>query len=284
MRNGVMRWRALLAGAALTTGTASAQQAVNLEAPTETRLHDAWRVQIEPILWFPSLSGDLNVKSSRSISAENLDIDEPELTPSGQIKIRTGTEPGSWWFVMSGFGFSTDGTSRTDAAFSAGGIDFDRGDRVEHDFALTSLELSVEYVLPPLLDFPEDDVRLGFNLYGGARMYHLDVTIGEPGADGAEVSEESYWFEPILGVRMLMELPKGFAIDLSVDGGYFSTGDDESWSWDLMVAFLWRFHRNGFAEIGFRHFSPHLTSGSGSDEFGFDGRLAGLWASVGFSF
>jgi len=245
-------------------------------------VHDAWRVQVEPILWFPSLAGDLKVASRRSFAVDSLDMDDPQLTPAGQVKLRTGAEPGSWWFVFSGFGFGIDGTESAGSSITAGGLDFDRGDRVSYDFELTSFEFTAEYVLPPILNRPDDEVRLGFNIYAGARVYDVDVTIGEPGGD--EVGRDNYWFEPILGVRMLMELPRGFAIDLSVDGGWFSSGDDESSSWDLMVAFLWRFHSHGFAEIGFRHFSPYLSTGSGDDEFEFDGRLAGLWASVGFTF
>ncbi len=236
---------------------------------------ESWTVQVEPVLWYPALFGDMSVSGGATFDVESYGLDENEASPAGEITFRSSDQDGAWWFVFSGFSFSTEGGEVADGIVNIGGPLVEAGDRLDFDFRFTSVEGFVEYALPAIVD--ENDVRWWFNLCGGARLYDLSLDTDVNGSPAT--SDDNTWFEPVGGVRMVLELPHGFGMDLATNIGGFANGDDSSMSWSISVGFTWQFCKNAAAEIGFRHLGVDLEDGE-DEPFMFDGALAGLWGSV----
>jgi hypothetical protein len=261
-------------------GTAAARQATDppaadAAAPVAAEDSGAWVVQLEPMLWYPALRGEMAVSGGQRLDVGAFDLDENEATPAGELTIRSGDDAGSWWFVFSGFSFETDGGRVMNGLVDIGGPLVEAGDRLDFDLRFTSVEGFVEYSLPSIID--EGDVHWWINLCGGARLY--DVSLDSEVNGDPATSDDNTWFEPVGGVRMMLELPHGFGFELAANAGGFVNGDDSSLSWSISAAFLWNFCPNAAVEIGFRHLSVDLEDGE-DDPFVFDNALAGLWGSV----
>jgi hypothetical protein len=215
----------------------------------EPPLPPEWAIRFEPMIWAPALRGDLTVNGGAVIDVENVDADENEIAPAGTLTIRAD----QWSFQFRGFGFNVDEPAATIDLFGFDG--------------------TVGYRLPMVIDDPDREVRLGFDIFGGVRVHSLDLSVGAAQTDDV-------WAEPIVGGRMAIDLPHGFGLDLSASGGGLPSGEDSSFSWDITVAFSWMFAENAGLEIGFRHLQMDLLEGDGADESEFDAALAGLFGAV----
>lgn len=208
-----------------------------------------WTIRIEPMIWAPALRGDIKMPGAASIDVETLNADEVEISPAGRVAIRAD----KWSFLFRGFAFAVD---EDDA-----------------DIDLAGFDLTAGYNIWTPIDDPDHEVRLAFDLYGGARIHSLDASIGASDSDNT-------WFEPMGGGRLNLDLPYRFGLNLSFDAGGFTSGEDSSFSWDITVGFTWMAMENIGLEIGFRHLQMDLVEGDGTDEFEFDAALAGLFGSI----
>jgi hypothetical protein len=241
---------ALLLSAPLALAPAALAQDSDDDAnPAAARPWNDWTIKVEPMVWAPALRGDIKMPGAASIDVEAIDADENEITPAGRVTIRAD----KWSFNFRGFAFSVD----EDAA----------------DIDLAGFDLTAGYTLWTPIDDAGHEVRLAFDLFGGARIHSLDASIGAADSDNT-------WFEPIIGGRANLDLPYRFGLSVSFDGGGFPSGEDSSFSWDITVAFTWMPVENVGLEIGFRHLQMDLTEGDGADEFEFDAALAGLFGAV----
>lgn len=233
-----------------------------------------WSIKIEPMVWAPALRGDVELPRSSSVDLELLDADENEVIPAGRVTIRSD----KWSFQFRGFGFSLDETADAGGAFNLGGNAVAPGDALRTEIDLAGFDLTAAYTVWTPIDDPANEVRLAFDLHAGARIHSVETEVAEVG--GGSVRASDTWGEPIGGVNATLDLPHGLGLDLSLDAGGFATGDDSSFSWDITVAFSWRFIPNAGIEIGFRHLDMNLSEGDGADEFVFDAALAGLFGAI----
>ncbi len=206
-------------------------------------------IRFEPMLWAPALRGDIKMPGGGATDVETLDADENELAPAGRATLLAD----KWSFLLRGYGFSVD----EDAA----------------EIDLAGFDLTAGYDLWQPINDEANEVRLTFTPFAGVRVHSLDTTIGAADADNT-------WFEPMAGLRVNLDLPYGFGLNVSGDAGAFTSGEDSSFSWDITVAFSWLITHNLGLEIGFRHLDMDLVEGDGADEFEFDAALAGLFGAV----
>lgn len=209
----------------------------------------AWTVKVEPLVWAPALRGDFRLPGGGRIDVEDVDADENEIVPAGVATVRAD----KWSFLFRGFGFSLD----------------ERPVKID----LAGFDLTAGYNIWTPINDDANHVRLALDLCAGLRVHSLDLSLGDD-------QDDNTWAEPIGGVRIGLDLPRGFGLGISIDGGGFSTGDDSSFSWDITVAFSWMPSRHLGVEIGFRHLQMDLSKGKGNDEFEFDAALAGLFGGV----
>ena len=264
--------------------TAPDQPAASTPASSQTQTDDAasldldtdarWIVRFEPNVWVPALRGDVSVPNSSSIDVEDIGADENEPAPAGRITFRADR----WRILFRGFGFSLDETAGAERGFTLGGAAIAAGDRVNTDLSFSSFDAVAGYELFVPLDDKENDVRLAFDVIGGVRITSVDLDLSQQGG-GASAAGDNVWALPIIGGRMALDLPRGFGLDLTVDGGGLP-GDDDAFTWDVTVAFSWMATNNLGIEIGFRHLDSTLSDGDGPGALEFDAALAGLFGAV----
>lgn len=236
---------------------------------------EAWTIRFEPMVWAPALRGDIKLPASSAIDVETIGADENEIIAAGRLTLRADR----WSFQFRGFSFSLDESAAATDAFTLGGAGAIAGTNVLTDLDLAGFDLTVGYRIWTPLEDVEREVRIGFDIHGGARVHSLDISVRTAAALGAE---ENTWIEPIGGARMSIDLPQGFGVNVAFDAGGFPSGDDSSFSWDITVAFSWMFlsDRRGGLEIGFRHLDMNLNEGEGAGELEFDAALAGLFGAI----
>ncbi len=245
--------------------------------PTEADPTWSWVVEVKPMIWVPGLRGDVELPRSSSVDVETINIDEVEATPAGRMSIRAG----NWTFRFRGYAFSLDESDEARSSFTLGGGTVAAGDPVFSDLELAGFDVTAGYRLWTPVESVENETRLGFDLYGGVRVNSLDLDVT---SNDLRSQEDYVWLQPLVGLEMQIDLPRGFGVEASFDVGVQPFGDETAFSWDATAAFQWRFARHAGLEIGFRHQQLLLEKGSGSNDFEFDASLAGLYGALVFRF
>lgn len=272
--------------------------------PPGTAAFDAgttrWTVQIEPLAWWVSPSGDVRLParsgtggpsgggfadSGDKVDFASLNLDTPRLSPTGELHVSGGR----WRFTFSGGSFSLerDDTPSEDA-FRIGSVNVAAGDPLNVDFTFTTAELSVGYCVWGR-DFFNDSLESGrpgdrvtpfearVYVLGGVRGYETDLSVRNL-ASGEEADFDGFFAEPILGTRIELEINEVFTVDAQVSVGYYGDSDKSSASLDIAAGFMYYPHPNVGIQIGWRQVAYNLTDGEGLDEFEYTGRVAGLYA------
>lgn len=233
-----------------------------------------WVVSIEPMVWAPGLRGDIELPGSSSIDVESIGADETQIAPAGRATIRAGR----LGFQIRGFGFTSDEDERSDGGFTLAGAAVAPGTSVESDIELYSFDGVVSWELPPIIDNPQDEVRLAFDITGGARVTSVDMDVRLAGGGGS--SADNVWAMPILGARMNLDLPHRLGLGVSFDAGWLPSDSEEAFTWDVTASFFWMALENVGLEIGFRHLQSDLQDGDGPNDSRFDASLAGLFGAI----
>lgn len=256
-------------------GPAPARQDGSLDEPMQKKSWPDWSLKLEPMLWAPALRGDVKLPASSRLDFSDVDADENEFVPAGRATLRAD----DWTFMFRGFGFERDESGESDVGFSLDGAPVAPGDEVRTEVDIWGFDLTAGYNLFTPVDNIARESRIALDIYGGARVHSVDVSMS---ANAAESSAGETWAEPIVGGRVTVDLPYGFGMNLSTDVGAMPFGDETSFSWDITVAFTWMFFedRNAGLEVGFRHLYMNLESDEGADAFEFDGALAGLFGAI----
>lgn len=251
---------------------------------------DAWTVRLEPRAWYVSPSGRVRLPGgstrSDSVRVERLNLDTPRLSPAGELRFKSGRVVASF----NGSAYGLDRTTAADSTFVLGGVAAQPGDLLDVSFDMTTVQVTGGYQVwrkafgqGPGAPASERDPVLSLDLFGGARVYDVDIAVAEPGAGTASDADE-FFVEPILGARAEATLARDFTIDLELSGGYFADSDRSVSSVDVAVAFQWRPHPNVGLQIGWRQLAFELQDGEGTGEFEYPGRLAGVFAGVSVRF
>ena len=251
-----------------------------------------WSTRATVSGWYPSLNGDQSLRGAPEFDIDLIDQADNQIAPRLELTFRRDR----WSVIASGFLFGIDQSATVDGgSFASGGVTVNQGDRVSYDIRYGSADLLIGYRLPSIpisngerdgvagdpFSTPEDGVGLFFDVLAGARLWHLDYEMEQVG--GPElIDQRSTWVDPVIGARMMLDLPKGWGMELRSDIGGFGVGSD--FAWNIEVAFQGRVAENIGVEIGFRHLQTDYETGSGAEELNWEMALAGLYGSVVISF
>lgn len=252
-----------------------------------------WTVQVEPSAWFVAPSGRLRLPVEGGgaigdeVKFERLNLDSTRLRPAGEVHINAE----EFRFSFAGSTTSVEQDSVTaDSGFRLGGVDVASGDAFSVDLDLTSIELSVGYLVysrafgsPEQNEIPGNAVRSDLFVYavGGARFYDVSLAFERFGGAGQRTAGADEFFgEPMVGVRIEWEFARDFFLDAQVTGGALPLDGHSVYSLDIVAGFQWRPVANVGVQIGYRQLAYWLSDGEDAEEFSWEGRLAGLYAGV----
>jgi hypothetical protein len=255
----------------------------------------AWTVQVRPMAWYLSPSGDIGLPNPGGparipIEVNDLQLDQPELEPAGEFSIQSGP----WRVSFGGGTYSTDVQTAAPFNFAVGSVVAAAGNQVRSELDWTTAQLTVGYRLWAY-DFGAQDPepnpgRTVFRLHalGGARVYDVSFRFSRvTGGPAASAEDDGFWIEPILGAQAELQVVRDFSIDIELTGGIQPFGEDTSSSVDLALAFSWRpgfIGLDGLAlQIGWRQLLFDLEEGD-TDPFKFDGGFAGLFFGASLRF
>lgn len=257
-----------------------------------------WSVRLEPQVWYVAPAGDLTMPGSASgtppVQLEMLDAEEPEASAAGQVTIRIpqnqenrwGTDDfwkTGWFFSVGGASFSGDTTGTAPAGgFTIGSIAVAGSAAVS-----TSFEWSTFHAMAGKWITGSDfgtggDVHIDLYAVAGLRVHTQDITISSGG--GSTTASESFG-AALVGVRLDVKFPCGFAADVNVNANYWP-GDASCTGVEISPTFTWRPTANLGVQLGYRLLIANCESGEegDADYYKFDGSLAGIYAGVEIRF
>ncbi len=251
----------------------------------------SWNVRATASVWFPSLRGEQTLGGGSRFDIDIIDQPDVQVAPRYELAFRRE----KWTVLTSGFVFNMDENATATDSFTASGTTVNAGDRVSYDIDYWSADLFLAYRFadmpidngngrgapPSPFSVPRDGVGLFFDVLGGARVWHLDYQMNQIGGPSL-IDQQETWVDPVIGGRMLLDLPHGFGLEVRGDVGGFGVGSD--FAWNIGVAFRAELADHIGAEIGFRHLQTNYESGSGADLFEWDIASAGLYGSIVFRF
>lgn len=238
----------------------------------------SWRITLKPGVWAPSLAGDLQLPGGASSArVERFNVDSIQPTALGRWEFRRG----KLTINGSGFGFTLDKRTTPDANLNLGGLSFPKGDAVNAEFDLLSVEMTAGWRVWERTLTPNEDgktVVIGVDAYGGLRAYHMNTSFGMIG--GATRGSDNTFFEPIVGGRLTVAILDNFGFFVALDGGGMPIGNHTSTSFDIITGIHWRPWPDVGFEFGWRQLSVDLQDGSGAQKTEFNGELAGIIGSL----
>lgn len=242
--------------------------------------HD-WTIRFEPAVWLVSPSGVVQLPGASSDTAriEELNLDTPEVRPSGEVHLAADR----WRLSFFGSQYAQHTEFVAETGFATGDVDIDPGDTADVDFDFTMVEVDAGYLVwrhdfdaQTLNQANTIDADLSVYAIGGMRAYDIDFDLREVGGQAGHSSTDQFFAEPILGVRGELDLMRDFTVDLQLTGGGYFDSDRSSGSMDIVVGFQWRPHPNVGVQIGWRQVAYWFNDGEAEDEFEYNGRMAGI--------
>jgi hypothetical protein len=265
-------------------GTATDPEPGVAEELSEPNLFSRWTFRFEPAMWYVSPGGRFRMPGEPAgaprLWVADLNLDSPRVSPFGELHLRA-TEV--WRFTVSGFALELeDRGSTAEFNYFLGPHAVAVGDRVNSSLNFASGDFLAGWRLP--LELGEDlaDFEGRVELLGGARFIHFDLDVQGP---GFSLSEDLFFVEPVVGIRLNMEITRRFSIDLQNTFGYFHDGGDKSsLTWDINAGFMYFPLETFGVQIGYRQLFYRLRDGPKGDRFEWNGANAGIYGGVTLRF
>ncbi len=242
-----------------------------------------WTVRIQPRVWYVGPAGDLNLPgappNTPSYSLADLNTDSPRMSPYVDLTIR---EPKSgWFFTVSGVGVSIAQGSTAPVTTNIGTLAVTAGDSLQTNVEWNTFQF---YMGKPFkfFDFGDKtaDNSITFSWIAGLRTHDQSFTISGP---GGTINSDKFFIEAIGGVKMNVQLLDRFSAEVDFAIGGCPTNRSVL-SLDVAVGFIYRPTDAIGIHAGYRLLEVNASSGSGVNEYKYNGSLAGLYAGVSIRF
>ncbi|MES0811439.1 hypothetical protein ABLO27_18275 [Roseibium sp. SCPC15] len=145
--------------------------------------------------------------------------------------------------------------------------------KVDVDIQQGIVDMLAGYRFPTLGAGTASGGSLDIDVTAGARFNYLrqkiDVTPGIPAPFNANLGDDKYWLEPVIGARGTYHVSPKW--DLIVRGdlaGFGVAGDDLTWSLTGIAA--WEAWDKTTVRFGYRVYDIDYSTGSGANEFAYD--------------
>lgn len=224
--------------------------------------HKQWRWSITPYLWAAGIKGDNRIGSlpTASIDQSFSDVlDKLDFSFMGAVEVRRG----EWmvWIDTIYLSLSQDGT-----------IPGPQFGGAQLEIKQTVLSLSAGYRLlegPVLLD-----------ALAGARYNQVktDLTLTPGLMPQKTASRREEWWDPVVGLRALLPLGRGWALVGYSDVGGFDLGS--RLTWQFLLGINYQFSEHLVAKVGYRY----LYTDYDEDDYLYDMTTSGPYLGLGIVF
>jgi hypothetical protein len=226
-----------------------------------------WSFSFEPYGWLLSLSGDIGVDGE----AFHVDLPFHDILEDlnfgfmGVFEARRGR----WFGIVDGVVAQLD----ADARFGRS------SDKADLDVWLTKLKLVGGYrLLSRPLGAETDPRRLTIDAYAGGRLWYVDtdVKLEFPRLGDRRLSSDTWWIDPVLGLRVQADVTDRFLLKLVGDLGGFDIGSASEFTWELQGTVAYRLTERWRLAGGYRAIGVDRERGVD----GLDGTLHGPFLGV----
>jgi opacity protein-like surface antigen len=256
----------------LVAACAAAIGLVSGGALAQTPPEDGWRLEVTPYFWGSSLDGTVGVRGVEAdVEAEFEDIVENlDSAFMGTIELRRNR----WALLFDSIYFKLeDEGSRSWQG--PGGIGSATGS-LEATSTMQVYQLALGYRISQ--EIPVDVIA-------GARYTRLDVDLDLTATTGGllpggtrSVSGDESWWDPLIGIRLLIPFGQRWTGVLYGDYGGFDVGSDSSYQ--AIAGVNWQFAKHFSAKAGYRYVYQDFED----DGFKWDMAAYGPYLGLGIRF
>jgi hypothetical protein len=125
-----------------------------------------------------------------------------------------------------------------------------------------------------------------FDVLAGARYSYLKQEITPTLNSGlsSKLGKSKDWVEPLVGAKMFVRLTNRVSWMAMGNISGFGVGSASDKTWDFTTGFDFRLFENASLKLAYRIYDIDYSNGSGSEEFGLDGKMEGPWLGMSFYF
>jgi hypothetical protein len=239
---------------------------------------DKWNFMVTP--YFNANSLDL--KSTINGQTADIDLDFNDLLDdfdvwgvSTRVEARKGKS--KWGLFLDGWYIDLESDFRMSDPIIQ---------EVDVDIEQAQVDLAVMYQLFKGLPMKKAGcyLPLSLDVWGGARYAYLKQKI-EPriGNDiTPKLGKSKDWVEPVVGARIQFPLTKKLTLSALGDVSGFGVGSASDKTWTFTSGFDYQLFEKVSIKLAYKVYDIDYSNGSGTSEFGLDGKEEGPW--LGFTF
>lgn len=254
------------AGDSMTTDSVTSVQpdssASQAEAPAPPEA-DAWRSEFISWIWVMGMQGDVGARGRTAHVDANfgdiLDASDSVFAFSGRLEVGRGPVAG----FLDGI-YAKLGAEHQSGPIGATDVEV-TNEQAILDFGLMYRVQDVE----PEGDAAGNRRNLTLDLYTGARYNHVSLEL-DP-ANLAARSRSNDWFDPIVGVKLVVPVDEESHFSVNGDVGGFGIESEFTWSLTAVLGhnFMLADHPSSIF-AGYRAIGWDFSEGSGNEEFTWD--------------
>jgi opacity protein-like surface antigen len=237
---------------------------------------EKWKFVLTPYVNTNSLDVDMTVSGLTA----DVDVDFSDLMDEFDVwgaAVVFGGRKGNWGFLLNGSYIDVSGD------YKLNGLIIDRVD-VEIEQAIIDAALTYRLFEGPLRK--KCYLHTAIDVWGGARYNYLKQEITPRHSSGLRTTlgKSKDWVEPLVGAKISVRLTKRISFVTMGNVSGFGVGSASDKTWDVTTGFSYQLFENASLHLAYRVYDIDYSNGSGTEEFGMDGKVEGPWLGMSFYF
>jgi hypothetical protein len=240
---------------------------------------DKWNFMVTPYF----TANSLDLKSTVNGETAHIDIDFADLIDDFDVwavatRVDARKGKSKWGFFLDGWYINLSNDFRLDDPVVQ---------KVDVDVEQAQVDLAVMYRLFKGLPMKKVGcyLPLSLDVWGGARYAYLKQHI-KPISNIPEIprriGKSKDWVEPLVGARIQFPLTRKLTLSALGDVSGFGVGSASDRTWTFTSGFDYQLFEKVSIKLAYRIYDIDYSNGSGTSEFGLDGREEGPYLGITF--
>jgi len=237
---------------------------------------EKWKFSLTPYVNTNSIDADVTV-SGRTVG---VDVDFSDLWDEFDVwgvAVVFAGQKGKWGFLLNASYIDVDGDYKLNIPII---------DKVHVKLEHAIIDASLVYRLfeGPLRK--KCYLHTAIDVWGGARYNYLKEEISPRTNSGLSTTlgKSKDWVEPLVGAKISVGLTKRLSLISMGNVSGFGVGSASDKTWDVTTGFSYRLFEKASLVLAYRIYEIDYSNGSGTEEFGMDGKVEGPWLGMSFYF